>query len=313
MVWQIFHIFVFPVTECACRRIVISYIMMARLTLLFPGLLFLLTPAFHLSARTVADTLIVTDSSRYVGQYPEGRGVLYSDSDGLFIGEFRNSVPDGKGVHYLLDGSIYTGEFSAGRHCGTGRFFSDSGKILSGEFRDDYANGQDTLWYPDGSVYVGECRYGRPVPVGSPGYGRLYRGAHVPRYLADAKPEYSGPDLTEEQRSFLEKAGRQYRKLVKNDHPPRFQGKDANAFAKWVTARLEYPASESRDGQSRVVRVKFRVAQDGSVSDVEVVESPGDAFSREVVRVVLSSPLWSPGIYEGRKVSTTYVFPVVFR
>ena len=273
MVWQIFHIFVFPVTECACRRIVISYIMMARLTLLFPGLLFLLTPAFHLSARTVADTLIVTDSSRYVGQYPEGRGVLYSDSDGLFIGEFRNSVPDGKGVHYLLDGSIYTGEFSAGRHCGTGRFFSDSGKILSGEFRDDYANGQDTLWYPDGSVYVGECRYGRPVPVGSPGYGRLYRGAHVPRYLADAKPEYSGPDLTEEQRSFLEKAGR----------------------------------------QSRVVRVKFRVAEDGSVSDVEVVESPGDAFSREVVRVVLSSPLWSPGIYEGRKVGTTYVFPVVFR
>ena len=250
---------------------------MARLTLLFPGLLFLLTPAFHLSARTVADTLIVTDSSRYVGQYPEGRGVLYSDSDsdsdGLFIGEFRNSVPDGKGVHYLLDGSIYTGEFSAGRHCGTGRFFSDSGKILSGEFRDDYANGQDTLWYPDGSVYVGECRYGRPVPVGSPGYGRLYRGAHVPRYLADAKPEYSGPDLTEEQRSFLEKAGR----------------------------------------QSRVVRVKFRVAEDGSVSDVEVVESPGDAFSREVVRVVLSSPLWSPGIYEGRKVGTTYVFPVVFR
>lgn len=184
---------------------------------------------------------------------------------------------------------------------------------MSGEFRDDYANGQDTLWYPDGSVYVGECRYGRPVPVGSPGYGRLYRGAHVPRYLADAKPEYSGPDLTEEQRSFLEKAGRQYRKLVKNDHPPRFQGKDANAFAKWVTARLEYPASEPRDGQSRVVRVKFRVAEDGSVSDVEVVESPGDAFSREVVRVVLSSPLWSPGIYEGRKVGTTYVFPVVFR
>ena len=208
MVWQIFHIFVSPVAECACRRSVISYIMMARLTLLFPGLLFLLAPAFHLSARTAADTLIVTDSSRYVGQYPEGRGVLYSDSDGLFIGEFRNSVPDGKGVHYLLDGSIYTGEFSAGRHCGTGRFFSDSGKILSGEFRDDYANGQDTLWYPDGSVYVGECRYGRPVPVGSPGYGRLYRGAHVPRYLADAKPEYSGPDLTEEQRSFLEKAGR---------------------------------------------------------------------------------------------------------
>ena len=108
----------------------------------------------------VADTVIVTDTSRYVGQYPAGRGVLYSDTDGLFIGEFRNAVPEGTGVHFLLDGSIYTGEFSAGKHCGAGRFFSDSGKIHSGEFEDDYANGQDTLWYPDGSVRAADSLQG---------------------------------------------------------------------------------------------------------------------------------------------------------
>ena len=261
----------------------------------------------------VADTVIVTDTSRYVGQYPAGRGVLYSDTDGLFIGEFRNAVPEGTGVHFLLDGSIYTGEFSAGKHCGAGRFFSDSGKIHSGEFEDDYANGLDTLWYPDGSVYVGICRYGRPVPVGSPDYGRLYRSIHLPKHLADAKPEYSGPALTDEQQDFLADAGKKYRKLVKNDRPPRFLGKDAAAFAKWVTSRLEYPASSERDGQARTVKVKFTVDRDGSVSGVEVVESPGDAFSEEAVRVVSSSPVWSPRIRKGEKVRATYILPVVFR
>ena len=141
----------------------------------------------------------------------------------------------------------------------------------------------------------------------------LYRSIHLPKHLADAKPEYSGPALTDEQQDFLADAGKKYRKLVKNDRPPRFLGKDAAAFAKWVTSRLEYPASSERDGQARTVKVKFTVDRDGSVSGVEVVESPGDAFSEEAVRVVSSSPVWSPGIRKGEKVRATYILPVVFR
>ena len=193
--------------------------MVTRLILLAAAVSAMAVVPLSLSAQ-VADTVIVTDSSRYVGQYPAGRGVLYSDSDGLFVGEFRNAVPEGAGVHFLPDGSIYAGEFSGGKHCGTGRFFSASGKVLSGEFEDDYANGLDTLWYPDGSVYVGTCRNGRPVPAGSPDYGRLYRGIHLPKHLADAKPEYSGPALTDEQldhrilRDFEENKNRQFKNAL---------------------------------------------------------------------------------------------------
>lgn len=284
--------------------------MISRLFLLFTVLSLMTLPAFSLSARAETDTVIVTDSSRYVGKYPYGRGVLYS-SRGLFIGEFRNAVPEGTGTHFLPDGSIYAGEFVSGRHCGKGRFFSSSGKIHSGEFKDDYVNGQDTLWYPDGSVYVGICCSGRPVPTDSPDYGRLYRGTHVPQYLAAAKPEYSGPDLTEEQKNFLDDAGRQYRKLIRKDHPPRFLDKDADTFVDWVTERLEYPGT--RDGRIHVVKVRFRVTEDGSVADISVVESPGDAFSEEAVRVIGSSPVWTPAIHEGKKISTVYTFPVVFR
>ena len=167
------------------------------------GALFFVLLTFPVSAQ-VRDTVIVTDTSRYVGQFPEGRGVLYSYGNGLYVGEFRNAVPEGKGMHFLPDGSIYAGELSDGKHCGFGRFFSDSGKIFSGEFDDDYANGLDTLWYPDGSVYVGKCVWGRPVSTLSPEYGRMYRGMHVPDYIVSAKPECRKVELTEEQQKFLD-------------------------------------------------------------------------------------------------------------
>ena len=177
------------------------------------GALFFVLLTFPVSAQ-VRDTVIVTDTSRYVGQFPEGRGVLYSYGNGLYVGEFRNAVPEGKGMHFLPDGSIYAGELSDGKHCGFGRFFSDSGKIFSGEFDDDYANGLDTLWYPDGSVYVGKCVWGRPVSTLSPEYGRMYRGMHVPDYIVSAKPECRKVELTEEQQKFLDGEYRQYKKLI---------------------------------------------------------------------------------------------------
>ena len=107
--------------------------MMRNMTVL-SGALFFVLLTFPVSAQ-VRDTVIVTDTSRYVGQFPEGRGVLYSYGNGLYVGEFRNAVPEGKGMHFLPDGSIYAGELSDGKHCGFGRFFSDSGKIFSGELK----------------------------------------------------------------------------------------------------------------------------------------------------------------------------------
>ena len=235
--------------------------MMRNMTVL-SGALFFVLLTFPVSAQ-VRDTVIVTDTSRYVGQFPEGRGVLYSYGNGLYVGEFRNAVPEGKGMHFLPDGSIYAGELSDGKHCGFGRFFSDSGKIFSGEFDDDYANGLDTLWYPDGSVYVGKCVWGRPVSTLSPEYGRMYRGMHVPDYI--------------------------------------------------VSSQLQYPESEENDGSVKIVKVRFTVDSDGSVQNAHVLDSPGEAFSEEALRVVNSSPAWAPGVRKGKKVRFSYTLPVVFR
>ena len=85
------------------------------------------------------------------------------------------------------------------------------------------------------------------------------------------------------------------------------------AFSRWVASRLRYPDTEDWSGGMKTVLVKFGVDQDGNTYIVEIIESPGKAFSDEAVRVIESSPAWSPGIYKGKKVRTTYTIPVVFR
>lgn len=263
-------------------------------------------------ASAAKDTLIVTGSFRYEGEYPVGKGVLYSYENGLFIGEFRDCMPEGNGIHYLPDGSIYSGRLSEGRHDGYGRFFSDSGKILSGEFKDDYANGLDTLWYPDGSVYIGKCRDGRPVSAESSEYGRMFSSTHAPSGIVSAKPVFSGPELTGRQQKFLDDVHRQYRKLTKNDRPPRFRGQDANEFSKWVSSQLMKEPRGKEGKETMIVIVDFCIDTDGSICSVEILESPDKTLSDKVSRIVKSSPAWSPGIRKGKKVRYTYTMPVVF-
>lgn len=109
-----------------------------------------------------ADTVMVMDvGTVYVGKYPIGKGALYSNKSGLFIGSFKNALPNGVCTHYPYDGDKYYGEFIKGKYSGQGQYFSKSGKIYVGEFMNGYPNGIDTIYYKK-SIYVGECKDGVP-------------------------------------------------------------------------------------------------------------------------------------------------------
>lgn len=97
------------------------------------------------------------------------------------------------------------------------------------------------------------------------------------------------------------------------DVKPKFNGEDAARFSQWVTGRLLYPQSAKQAGVQGMVTVTFKVNSDGKVSDVRVLRGVCDALDAEAVRVVSSSPDWTPGEYKGKKVAVTYTFPVLFR
>lgn len=94
---------------------------------------------------------------------------------------------------------------------------------------------------------------------------------------------------------------------------PRFKGKDGNAFSEWVNERLVYPETAIRKGIEGVVKVQFTIDTDGTVKDVKVIGSADSSLDIEAVRVVSMSPKWKPGKKDGKPVSVTYTFPVVFQ
>ena len=92
---------------------------------------------------------------------------------------------------------------------------------------------------------------------------------------------------------------------------PSFMGGDQNEFAKWVDKNLVYPAIAA-DITGKVT-VQFTVEKDGSITNVIILRSLDPALDAEAVRVIESSPKWTPGYNNGHPVRVTYTFPVIFR
>ena len=94
---------------------------------------------------------------------------------------------------------------------------------------------------------------------------------------------------------------------------PTFNGGDLNVFRKWVQERLKYPVvAQENNIQGRVV-VTFVVGKDGSVGRVQVLASPDKSLGEEAVRVIESSPKWTPGKQRGNPVQIRFNLPVEFK
>lgn len=97
------------------------------------------------------------------------------------------------------------------------------------------------------------------------------------------------------------------------EEKPSFMGGDANKFSAWVNQHLEYPEIAKENGVQGRVTLQFTVETDGRVTNVKVLRGVDSSLDNEAVRVVSSSPKWTPGKQRDRAVRVTYTFPVVFQ
>ena len=97
------------------------------------------------------------------------------------------------------------------------------------------------------------------------------------------------------------------------DEKPTFNGGDANEFSKWVNSRLVYPEIAKENGIEGRVTLQFTIAKDGRLENVKVLSAPDETLAQEAVRVVSSSPKWTPGKQRDRAVKVSYTFPVIYR
>ncbi len=97
------------------------------------------------------------------------------------------------------------------------------------------------------------------------------------------------------------------------DTMPVFADGDLNNFRHWVMNRLVYPSAAMKDNIAGKVIAKFIVEKDGNVNPaVEIVSSPSRLLSDELVRVIASSPAWTPGMLDGKPTRVAFIIPVEF-
>ncbi|OOQ58510.1 M56 family metallopeptidase [Mucilaginibacter pedocola] len=95
------------------------------------------------------------------------------------------------------------------------------------------------------------------------------------------------------------------------EQQPAYKGGN-EAFAKFLTANIKYPAEARKNKiQGRVITT-FVVMKDGSINNVKVLRGIGYGADEEAVRVVKAMPKWNPGMQNGHPVNVQFTVPITF-
>lgn len=97
------------------------------------------------------------------------------------------------------------------------------------------------------------------------------------------------------------------------ENMPTFRGGDVNKFREWVQRNVEYPEIAAENGIQGKVFIMFVVEPDGSVSTAEIMRGVDPSLDNEAIRVVESSPTWSPGKQNGKNVRVRFSMTVNFQ
>ena len=96
------------------------------------------------------------------------------------------------------------------------------------------------------------------------------------------------------------------------DVMPEFPGGTQNLL-EYLSRELRFPRAAEKRGVTGEVVVQFVIDAAGNVGDVKVVKPLDPDCDAEVVRVVQTLPMWTPGTRDGRAVPVRFAFAVEFK
>ena len=93
---------------------------------------------------------------------------------------------------------------------------------------------------------------------------------------------------------------------------PQFPG-GTHALMDFLSENIIYPEQAEKERiQGRVI-CKFDIDEDGSVSDIRVVESAHPLLDSAAVKVISIMPKWIPAKQNGVTEKTNFTLPITFR
>jgi len=93
---------------------------------------------------------------------------------------------------------------------------------------------------------------------------------------------------------------------------PQFNGGDLREFQKYCQQNLKYPEIAMDNDISGTVIVQFVVNKKGEVIGAKVVRSVDPSLDKEALRVVNSSPKWTPGKQRNVPANVSFTVPIRF-
>lgn len=81
-------------------------------------------------------------------------------------------------------------------------------------------------------------------------------------------------------------------------------------FYKYIGMNFKLPEAARRDSISGRLILSFVVEKDGALSDIKVLRDLGAGTGEEAMRVLATSPKWTPGMQNGKPVRVQYTLPV---
>ena len=85
------------------------------------------------------------------------------------------------------------------------------------------------------------------------------------------------------------------------------------ALLRYIYQNIHYPPVALRQRINGRVVCSFIVNEDGSLSDITLVQGVYVFLDDEVLRVVRAMPVWNPALKDGKPVKVKYIMPVVFK
>lgn len=92
---------------------------------------------------------------------------------------------------------------------------------------------------------------------------------------------------------------------------PQYEG-GMEAMMKFIQKKIRYPRAPKVLGIEGTVYVRFIVAGDGSVTNVEVIRGVHPDYDREAARVISMLSDWKGGSHNGQPVQVRMVLPIKF-
>jgi len=118
--------------------------------------------------------------------------------------------------------------------------------------------------------------------------------------------------LSEEERLLMHKREQEAALIDENNKDAEFPGGNV-VFIQYIYQNIQYPSvAVKQQIQGRVV-CSFIVHEDGSISDITLIQGVYIFLDEEALRVLHTMPTWKPAVKDGKAVKSKVIVPIVFR